>query len=408
MNRWIIFAILFVVTWFWLGTMFGITGGLLHTVIFVLALASLLTAIGFKAIPFALKKQWLWLIAIVGFGYLAMSYGWLGGMFPSAGVTPPATTVTTPQGCRASVTTELLGKASTLDVNAWDMESNTPYSSAVDLTTNCHIYKNGNKATDYIGPSADTSAEELSGYTVGDTIYYYCGGTGYYADPIEGLCVETQRQPLSIEAHAIMPEANSAITAYDDTGSTALSATASANYGDYNLTLGAGSEESIYIKLKNNVANKAYQFCAWGIVKFYNITDVKPQNVEATYTEVPTPVHMESVAVEVNTTTASLTRDYAMYKAGSPIMLHEWDSIKEQFVVTAHSTNDPQDRQSLTTSNNMNGFAIIAKDCTYARGDDGLIHFDFYGHDTSEADVGLDETETSPRGKQTGVQICAL
>ncbi len=77
-------------------------------------------------------------------------------------------------------------------------------------------------------------------------------------------------------------------------------------------------------------------------------------------------------------------------------------------VVEAHATNDPVDKQGLSASDVLEGFAIIAKDCTYSRGSDGKAYDDFYAHTSAEADVGLDETETSPRGGQIGVQICAL
>jgi len=408
-SRWIWFIILLLATYFVLAPWLGLSGSFWVTIAFALALALTLDYFGiFRVFPFRLKKN-IALILLIGlWGFTAYSAGWLSGFIPGipgqlAGQVSPITPPTVQPTAGCVVSEELKGKTSTLDVNAWDLESNTPYSSAVDFGSNCWIYKNGNGPENYIGATTDTSDAEISGFTVGDTIYMYCGGSTYYGEPVEGVCVESQRQPLSINAHTIVGESDMQVTAYDDTGSTTLSAGDTGD-ADYKMTQGAGGEDAIYIKLKVNVANKAYQVCAWGVAELTNITDVTPQDVESTYTQVFTPTHMESIAIVTNsTTTKTQTKDYTIYKFASPILLHEWDSIKEQFVVEASDTNDPLG--FVTGTNDDAGFAIIAKDCAYARGDDGRAHLDFYQHDTSEGDVGLDETETSPAGKQVGVLI---
>ena len=398
MKRWIGFAILLALSWLFLAPMIGISGWL-NVLIFSAALALTLDFLGiFKVFPFRLKKNVALILMIGLWAFLGFQLGWFGQFPPTAQVTQPAPT--TPAGCWESISPEIRGTSATLTLNAWDLESNTPYSSAVDTTV--YLYRNGNDATDYVTSSSDTSAASITGFAVGDTVYIYGGDSSYYVEPVEGLCIDAQQKSVSIDAHRIAAESDLQITGYDDTGSATLSAGTS-NEDDYYITMGAGEEKAIYLKLKVNAANKAYQFCAWGVATFYNISSVEPQNVEGTYTKVATPKHMESVAIKVNETSgATITEDYVVYKLSSPILLHEWDSIKEQFVVESDSTNDPQGNGGTT---NLNGFAIIAKDCAWARGEDGRMYFDFYQHDSSEADVGLDETETSPYGKQTGVII---
>ena len=394
----IFFGVLFAIVYMWLSTQIGIGGGLVGSLAFSLAVAAIAQGlIGLQIFPFAFPKQ---LLLIGGVVLLLVGYttwGWMAGWIPGA-VGPGAV----PSG-PCDVTDELRGKASTLDVNAWDMESDTPYSAAVDLTTSCQYYKNGAAAVNYIGPSADTAAEELSGFTVGDRVYYYCGGASYYTDPILGKCITTQREPLTLETHAAVAESNMQIVVYDDTGNTALDAAQSTEFGDYNLTMGAGEEKSIHVKLKNNVADKTYNFCGWAVAKFYNVSKVTPLGA---YTPAVSPLHLDSIDIEINGTTNTLNSDYLFFKT-SPNLMREWDSIKVQFEVESKSGMDPLDQQGATIAG-VNGFAILSKDCQYARGDDGTMTEDFYAHTSAQADVGVAETETSPRGKQTGVQVLLL
>ena len=407
MKAWIWFIILLGIVWFFLAAWLGISG-LIPTLVFALALALSLDFFGvWKIFPFKLKRNIAMILLIGLWGFLALQMGWLGGIIPGfqlAAVTPITVTPTavTPTTCMNSVSEEIRGTTATIDVNAWDQESNTPYSAAVDFTTNCWVYKNGKEATNYVTASSDTSAASLSGYSVGDTIYIYCGGTTYYGEPVEGVCVNTQRFAASINAHILEAEASLLVTGYDSTGSATLS---TGDFGaDYKMSLGANGEDSIFLKLKVNSANNAYQFCGWGTFMFYNMTSVEPQSEESTYTKIATPLHMSGLDVDVNSTSGqSVYGSYALYKASSPILLHEWDSIKEQFIVTAHTTSDPLGYQGASTT--ANGFAVIAKDCAYSRGGDGKVYLDIYGHDTSEADKGLDETDANPDGLTSGVTI---
>lgn len=402
MSRWIWFIVLFAGLWLVALPFLGVSGSTLTMVL--LTLAIILTLDYFKILkvfPFPLKKNIALLLLIGLWAFSAWSLGWFTGLvgLPGAAIPGVPTPAVTPvAGC--VVSEELKGKTATIDVNAWDMESNTPYSSAVDVKT--HVYKNGNSAADFVVTQTDTSGATITGFTVGDVIYAYSENSTYYADPVEGVCVESQRQPLAINAHTIIGESDAQITVYDDTGATALTA---GDYGaDYDMTQGADAEDAIYVKLKVNAANKAYQFCAWGVFLFKNISSVEPQNVEATYTKVGTPEHMSSLDVDINGTSGQSQHGaYVTYKASAPILLHEWDSIKEQFVVESDATNDPTGGGP--AASDFNGFAIIAKDCAYAKGTDGKIYLDFYAHTTAEADVGLDETDTSPAGKEVGVTI---
>jgi hypothetical protein len=402
------FVVLYLAVTFIVAPLLGVTEGLLVAVLavtlsFILDYAGVIKATPTGIFGLKLKKQWKMILIIAMIGFLSLRLGWVDsfkGLIPSASVS--GTIGTQQQSGVCEVTDELKGKSATLIPYAWDLESNTPYSSSVDFSTNCWMYANGNGPTDFVVTTTntnDSTGEE--GFTVGDVVYMYCGGTTYYGEALEDICVDEQKKTLNINAHTIVSESNMEITGYDDSGSTALTAGDTGD-ADYKMTMGADEESAMYVKLKVNVANKAYQVCAWGTAPFYNITSVEPQDVESSYTKVATPEHMSSISIGYNNSGANtINEDYVTYKFSSPILMQEWDAIKEQFVVKS-STSDPASTFATSTPE---GFAILAKDCQYAKGDDGRVHLDFYAHDSGEADVGLAETETSPAGKQTGVLI---
>ena len=408
-----IFAVSFLLVWWGLSTFIGIAGGLMITAsatVMVLLFADMF--LNFKTIPFPLPARMKMVLLVVTVGITLIGGGYWAGI--SASLTGTGATVSVPLigptdslTCVQSVPSQIKGKAAELVVNAWDLESNTPYSAAIDLTDNCSVYVNGNTAAHFLNATGDTSGGTVPGLVVGDVVYMYCGGRAYYTDPVEGLCVDAERKRVNLESHAIATEANMQIVAYDDGGSAALSA--GANGTDYYITMGANADESVFVKLKVNVANKAYKFGGWGTFTFYNMSKVEPQTEEGTYTKIASPEHMSNIQVEENSTSGGYTQtgDYAVYRITTPILMQEWDKIKEQFVVTSDTTNDPlgEGPHTGTTENELNGIAIIAKDIQYDRGGDGLMYNDLYTHDTSEGDVGLNENDVSPAGKTTGVVI---
>ena len=417
-------AIAFLVWWLvskWIGPGFGFMATLLGTIGF-LALAKWLLS---RWIPWVNQvpiikglsnKMAMWtaiICLVVFFGMTAVGPigQWISGVnpFKTASISGvPAEAVTETEGaltCKDVVSPELFGKAATITINAYDMESNTPYSSAVDVNPTA-LLVNGQ----VVSTLTDTSAASVtSGVKVGDVISFRGGSSSYYLDPTfkvdgkeyESYCVTTQQVNIELSAHSVAAESNLAITGYDSTGATELSSGASSQE-DYYITAGADEQGTFYIKLKNNIANKAYNHYAWAIAKFYNISSVKPHTG---YVKVATPKHLEGVDILVNETsgnTISINKDYAAYVRSSPLMLHEFDSVKVQFDYETDASNDP-----IATTHNQyfNGVAIVSKDAAWARGADGQYYLDFYQHDTTAADVGLDETETSPLGKQSGVLI---
>ena len=419
-------AIAFLVWWLvskWIGPGFGFLATALGTIGF-LALAKWLFS-GFipwvNNVPIikGLNKRtamWTAIISlVVFFGMTAV--GPVGQLisginpFHTASVVAPATVqsvapATGTLSCKDSVPAELLGKPATITVNAYDMESNTPYSAAVDVNPTS-LLVNGQ----VVSTLTDTSAYSISsGVVVGDVISFRGGSSTYYLDPtfkVNGkeyktYCVGSQEVNVELSAHAVTSESNLQMTGYDSTGATELSS-GTADQEDYYITASANEQGTFYLKLKNNIANKAYNFDAWAIAKFYNISSIKPHSG---YVKVVTPKSLEGINILVNETTGntlSIYKDYAVYaRSDGPLMLHEFDSVKVQFDYETDPSNDP-----IATTHNQyfNGVAILSKDAAWARGADGQYYLDFYQHDTSGGDVGLAETATSPLGKQDGVLI---
>jgi hypothetical protein len=255
----------------------------------------------------------------------------------------------------------------------------------------------------YKATLTDTSASSFTA-TVGDLVDVYGSGSSYYVEPATNFCVDSERPTLEMKAHAIASESDLDVTLYDDTGSTELSSGTS-NCEDYTLTMGADETKVIYAKLKVNAANKAYQVAAVAVAPINDIEDIYPSGASAgLFTKVATPKHMKSVGIIVNQSdsSATITKDYTVYKLNSPVLLHEWDSVTYQFTVEASST-DPAG--TACTVSGCDGFAILFKDATWTRGSDGKMYFDFYTHDSSETDVGLDETDNNPYGKHTGALV---
>ena len=395
----IIAAVAALVIWYMAVNYLGFAGGTLTTILFVGASLLLLQYFGLLGLPIPIAKQMALILAIGGFIAVFLLGGFSGILQLGEVGQAPAPTAA---GCYDGVSDETRGLASTLYLDAWNLEADSPYATAIDFATSCWVYRKVDGTLEYVATTADTSAATLSNVAnVGDVVKIYCGGTTYYGEqnPVE-ICVEKVSKPVSFDGSAVVSTLQS--VGYDSTGSAALTAGTSWA-SDYNITMGAGEEIVIYVNFKANEANKAFQFGALAIVKFFNISEVKPvsDSLGGTYTEVVTPTAFEGQAVAIGAST--INKDYIIYKRNAPLMLHEWDEVKVKFSVKSHATNDPID--SVVTNTSFNGFAIIFTDVQNARGADGMPYFDIHDHTTTEANVGFTETLTSPLGKDDGVLV---
>lgn len=320
--------------------------------------------------------------------------GAVGPSFPSQPSQPSVT------AGECQVSDELLGKSSTVTVYAEDRAHATP-TTTVNATS--YVYTKDGSSEVYKQTLSETDGDTLTA-AVGDVIVVYPYGTSYYGDRQE-FCVDSQSKTITIEAYNIQDESDMAVVLYDDDATTALSAGTSSEY-DYTDALGADEAHVYYFKLRNNGADEVFDWLGVGTAAFYNISSVE---VVSDYSEgsgwraAVTPTFMKSVDVLVNETSGdTINKDYSLYKRDDgTLRLMEWESEKVKIEVNAHASNDP-DGGGGTTS--LDGFAICALDAQHARDPVGNAVYDIHDHSSSEANVGLSETLTSPLGKE----VCTL
>lgn len=292
-------------------------------------------------------------------------------------------------------------ESATITVNDYDRVNSDP-NTAVAATW--YVFENGELKTN---AAAVTSVDTY----VNAPVEFYGTGTTYYGD-YKKVIPTTATSIASLDAYTIASESSMAVTGYDNTGSTALTADDDAeNTADYSLTLGSGEDYNLYAKIQNKDDNSRFNLKA--ICTFYtsngNITDFKL--VDSDFSEVAIPLQLKNTAISVNNDTASnaFTSYYKhcyVYKAGTTdvIQLNGWDYTKNfQFVVDVTTDINP-------AANMGNNFGFIALDASYKLGSDGKIWHDFYTHDTNEYTdtVGMAETEDSPQGLQVGMVIEAI
>jgi hypothetical protein len=362
-------------------------------------------------VPFLHKIGWVPLIIIL---VVILA---IGGSFAKWGLPAPGAAISTgatPSGaaastdaCKASIGNDaILGKASTLYLNGYDKESNTP-SSVVNLGSIGWIYRNIQDSAGYSSATTATSGTSTTGFAVGDTVYVFGGNTSYYIEPYSG-CVDSESKSVNLNAHALAATTNLQTVCYDSTGAATLTAGVS-SLTDYNLTLGSSDSKFIYCELTVNVANKAFVYDGIAVAKFYNISNVVPvsDDLGDTYTAAATPLSFQSQNVQLDASATAgqvINKDYVIYQIQSPKILSQWDTVKVKFKVETTS-NDPRASTENTTS--FNGFAVVWIDAGPARGDDGKTYLDIYSHDVAQSNKGISETLTSPLGKDNGVLIGA-
>ena len=395
-----------VVLWFVAGYILGPGTGTIVILAFIALVLSATKYFGWYPILPGTKKTAL-AIGVVSLAILLVMGGWLAAlqsyMAPQATIggtprfgstTPPVTTATT--GC--VVSDELRGKTVTVNLNAYDQESSTPASSAVDVST-VYVYKKVGNSWDLLGSTSDTTAYTgLSGITAGDEIKFSGGGASYYVDD-KIVCMNSQSITVNLDAHAVCPEANMAITIFDSDGTELSDGTSTED--DYTMALGANEDKQIDVKLKVNVANKMFRVGGVATCEFNDVDDVYPVSSDFVIDHVYKDIKGDTVSADETNDDANFTCYDEFYKLKTPVELHQWESKTWSFVVEGGST-EPNGGGGSTS---LDGFALLFVDSCPAIGDDFLTHDQPYAQTTAEANVCLDETETSPYGKQLGAIV---
>lgn len=292
-------------------------------------------------------------------------------------------------------------ESSTITVNDYDRANDNPNTA---IAGTWYVIENGEIK---VNAAAVTSVDTY----VGAPLEFYGTGTTYYGD-YKSFSPQTATATVSLDGYTIAAEGSMTVTAYDNTGSTVLTADDDAeNTADYSLTLGSGEDYNLFAKIQNKDDQSRFDLKA--ICTFYtsngDISDFKL--IDSDFTEVAIPLQLKNTAVSVNNDTDS-NAFYSYYKhcyvykarTSDTISLKGWDYTKNfQFLVDVTSGVNP-------AANGGDNFGAIFLDASYYLGSDGKIWYDFYTHDVNEYvdTVGMAETENSPQGLQTGFVIEGL
>jgi len=300
--------------------------------------------------------------------------------------------------CAAGLAPEERDAVATVTLDAFDVEALAGRSAAVDLGDDCRLYANSNTGT--FTPSADTAAGSVTTvWKPGDTAYIYCGGTvteiGYYADPVEGACIDSIAKHISWDAHAITTAATGIdMVVYDD-AHTVLTAAGNTTTADYDITLGASQEKKIYVKLTQSVAVKSFNLMAFATASMNDIDTVKPEASTGMIQKLA-PKWLKDVAVGDENNNGNTTTDYDVYYLAQPVLLKQWQSVEYPFTVKAKSSDPAETANVFSTADDA---IICAIDGTYHQGSDGREYLDIHDHITdTEANVGYVEVVFDPVG----------
>ncbi len=274
-------------------------------------------------------------------------------------------------------------------------------SSVVDVNGVAVVGSDGKPVTkEWLNPSNSNTSSTVSSIPEDTVLSFYGGSSAYYLEPLTNHKL-TVGDKINLVGATIQAESSMLITVYDDTGSTALTASTNTTYNDYKITLGEGQEKTVYIKLSNNGADKRFDVKAICTgAEGVNVSSLEIKGTDWTKAIVPVVVDNAQVTTTLDDSTTT-TADYSLcyvYKAGTDesIKLDEWeDTPLIKASVNAKSGKNP--------AQDVVFFTVL--DGAWARGSDGKGYFDFYQHDGDEGNVGLTETISSPLGKQLGAII---
>jgi len=291
-----------------------------------------------------------------------------------------------------------VGDGATVTVDVYDVEAS---SQTEVLAMPLAVFKaDGTKLKDV---SSFTSATTVANVKVGESISFAGGNSSFYVDaPTDLFVISGVQETVVLNGHQIAGESSMAVTCYDDTGSTALTANGNTTHADYQMALGTGQSKKMFCKLANNDDYSLFQLGAICTGTMNTTKSIKPTGSEWEAVAVP-----DGLAEDINywtSDTSALATDGeydACYRRTSALPLKAWDDTGNiPFEVKAEAGKDP-------TADSKNMGVILFVDSAWAEGADGKMYFDFFQHDDSKDvnTVGMAETDNSPIGKQVGTVI---
>lgn len=302
------------------------------------------------------------------------------------------------------------GNAVEAPVNVYDSESDT---NAELASVPLGVYINGNKIHDVDTFDSDSN---ITGIQVGDiiTIYGRTNGTApVYVDVLEDFQITGESPTISMTGAQGSGESNLQIVCWDSNGDVMVSGGGlNKTFPDYNVTLGASATEQITCRVKNNVADRAYDLKGVCIGYMNDVDNMVLEGETVTFTDNPvgnniwTKITKPKHISEATVTDGRLSVEYDVcYERADAIRLSEWEWVKLQFTIEASSTGCAAVAATTLANDTVDLAWILVKDAGWAEGTDGLMYYGIADKGTNERDVGLDETESSPAGLNSGAEF---
>jgi len=330
------------------------------------------------------------LTGLINISNLAGSFS---GVTGAVGGVSQGTEVGTVNVGSCQVSSELFGKTSTFSVSFSDQMASS-FTDVSPLVSTCYAYKDGVRT---VGSNCS-----FSNFAVGDTVSVYPYLPGYYFSPVS-VCIDKQSVSVQGNAWKQASASDMAITVLDENRNVMTTG----DRNDYKMSLGSGDTKTIYVQLKVNSANKAFNFAGVAVAVTGNISSAKPVGYVAGYQA----TFLKNVMLNYNSTgTGSDTTikvSYDAYLTNAKMMQpFSPGMIEIPIEVKTLSGKDPVDCDYTLGNQACNVIAICALDNNWEIGKDGKMYNDYYVHNDDETDAGvaLGTNLNNPAGKD----ICTL
>jgi hypothetical protein len=252
----------------------------------------------------------------------------------------------------------------------------------------------------------DATANSTSTST-GRTISLWETGASYFFEPVTCVVNEETDTCDDIQTYARPATSNINITVYDSNtcGTVMTQDDNGNNTGDYAIAMGAGENKQVCAKISNAVADKTLFLAA--IYTYYcgdEVEDVTLSDSDWVSVSIPSGNMQKTwLAYDDSNETASCSIKHVYVpSAGAYKKMNEWGEIYVKPVLSSDDSTAPT-----ANGDSYVGWGIMDYGCE--SDNSGVVHCDFYKHDTSASsdDVGFDENAvtTGNRGGNTGVEI---
>lgn len=262
-----------------------------------------------------------------------------------------------------------------------------------------------------------------SGFANNDMFTVVEMDSGYYTAPTGRAAGVEKEQPLQqisiggttdftaiYNVHEVAAESDLAIQVRDEFNDELTSGTS--NQEDYELSLGQAECKTVTVRLKQNGNDKFYDVQGFALKELNDVDSVDIESVyqgDTTYSfsSVERPEHLKDSDIAMNETESlseNVTGYDTVYEFDQTVSLEENDKLFADAEVCAPEDTDPAavDSGDLTTTD---AFVFEWKDADWYGTSDLRAGYGMADDSTSEADVGLDETDYSPLGKEAGVIV---